>query len=371
MGNIGDAISESVPAVGSSGPTYASTINALLTEFKTRMTARIPLSSLLATSDLDLNGEALLNAGYITLTNEGVSPVASPSNRIAAYAGNLWWVSPSGALQITSGATLNAAGVGGITGDYSGAGPMEFRYDTANTRYDAFANQSTNTWAYVRARGFDIAGSATSAFRLRFNSSVTANASLTWGDASADNGILTVASGTVAAVEAIDQNEQTYFVEHYKTYGALELFHRGYFTGAGVASVNIDGNDAYYYNLSLATGTVTLQIPVETEVTTASLVNPLTVTAIKWKGLINGGGYPTLQVLAQTSGTPPFNLTAPALDAQTLSAQTTATGAMQTVYQTLVTPLQLVGDEMLFARVIAGTNNCDTYSVTLYFSKQS
>lgn len=179
MGNIGDTISDSAPAVSTSGPGYASTINALLTEFKTRLSARIPLSSLLTNSNLDLNGQALLNAAYLTLANESESPVASPVNRVAAYGGNLWWVSPSGAVQLTSGASLNAAGVGGITGDYSGAGPMEFRYDTGNTRYDAFANQSTNTWAYVRARGFDIAGSATSAFRARLLFGGTANVSYT------------------------------------------------------------------------------------------------------------------------------------------------------------------------------------------------
>lgn len=169
MGNIGDTISESAPAVGSAGPTYASTINALLTEFKARLVARIPLSALLANSNLDMNGQAILNAAYITLTNEAVSPsgVASPSNRIAAYNGNLWWVSPTGAVQLTNGASLNASGIGGITGDYSGAGPMEFRYDLANTRYDAFANQSTNTWAYVRGRGFDIAQTSTSNLRTR------------------------------------------------------------------------------------------------------------------------------------------------------------------------------------------------------------
>src|SRR5512139_2044152 len=180
MGNIGDSISDSAPAVGAAGPGYATTINSLLTEIKARLVAKIPLSSMLTNSNLNLNSQALLNAANITLVNEGVSPIASPSNRIAAYAGNLWWVSPSGAVQLTNGNTLNAAGVGGITGDYSGAGPMEFRYDTANTRYDAFANQSTNTWAYVRGRGFDIAGSATSNFRLRQTWGGTANMSLVW-----------------------------------------------------------------------------------------------------------------------------------------------------------------------------------------------
>src|SRR5574341_511798 len=155
MGNIGDAISESAPALATSGPGYASTINALLTEFKTRMTAKIPLSSLLTSGTLDLNGQPLTNAQYITLNNTASTPGSSPIRRLTTYQDNLWYVGASGALKITDGLSLNAAAIGGITGDYSSAGPMQFRYDLANTRYDAFANQSTNTWAYVRARGFD------------------------------------------------------------------------------------------------------------------------------------------------------------------------------------------------------------------------
>src|SRR5512139_138276 len=205
MGNIGDSISDSAPAVGAAGPGYATTINSLLTELKARLVAKVPLSSLLTNSNLNLNSQALLNAANITLVNEGVSPIASPSNRIAAYAGNLWWVSPSGAVQLTNGNTLNAAGVGGITGDYSGAGPMEFRYDTANTRYDAFANQSTNTWAYVRARAFDIAGGATSAFRARLAFGGAANYTYTLPSAAPAAGkfLQMDASGNITASNSL------------------------------------------------------------------------------------------------------------------------------------------------------------------------
>jgi hypothetical protein len=205
MGNIGDTISTSIPTVGSSGPTYATDINALLTEFKARLEARIPLSSLLANSSLDMNGESILNAGYLTLVNV-LSSGASPSNRLEAQAGNLYWVSPTGTVQITNGPSLNAAGIGGITGDYSGAGPMEFRYDTANTRYDAFANQSTNTWAYVRARGFDIAGDATSNFRARLAFGGGANVTYTLPSAApAAKAVLQMdATGAITASTADD-----------------------------------------------------------------------------------------------------------------------------------------------------------------------
>ena len=76
MGNIGDPISTAVPVSGTAGPTYATNVNDLLTEFKARLTAKIPLSSLITNSDLDLSGKALLNAAYVTLAN--TSAAASP-----------------------------------------------------------------------------------------------------------------------------------------------------------------------------------------------------------------------------------------------------------------------------------------------------
>lgn len=374
MGNIGDTITETAPAVGTSGPGYATTINAILTELRARLIKKIPMSALLTNSDLDLNGHALLNAAYITLLDESVSPsgVLSPTNRIAAFDGNLWWISPEGALQISDGPNLNASGVGGITGDYSGAGPMEFRYDLANTRYDAFANQSTNTFAYVRARGFDIAGGATSTKRARLISNVANNIDLTLTESLGDTGVLRSTAGVIEASEAgVDQVTETFFTEHFKTYSALDLFTRGYFQGAGTGAIAFDGNDCPYYRLDTAGGNVMIQVHLDTETTVTNPQNTLLVTGISWKGLINGGGYPTLDLLSQTSGHPPFNTTAPAVNAETLGAQTTASGAMQTVHQDLDTPFEFLGDEMLYARVTAGTNNLDTYSITIHLTKQT
>lgn len=175
MGNIGDPITPSVPVVGAPGPGYATDINAILTELVARMSVKVPLSSISANSTLNLAGSPLINAGYVTLTDLLSSPGATPTNRLTAFGGNLYYVGPSGVCQITVGTQLNAAAIGGITGDYTSAGPMQFRYNTANTRYDAYANFGTNTWAYVRGLGFDIAGGATSSVyaRLLFTGSST------------------------------------------------------------------------------------------------------------------------------------------------------------------------------------------------------
>lgn len=175
MGNIGDPITPSIPIVGASGPQYATDIDAILTEVVARLSTKIPLSSLLTGANFDLGGQSLLNAAYITLTNTSSTPTSSPSNRITAYQGNLYWVSLSGVVQMTSGATINAAGIGGITGDYGGANPAQLYFDAATSRYNAYSNFGTLNLGYIRALGFDVAASATSAFyaRLAFTGGAT------------------------------------------------------------------------------------------------------------------------------------------------------------------------------------------------------
>src|SRR5690349_20303027 len=167
VGNIGDAFSTSIPPVGTFGPGYANSVNLILTEVMTRLAAKVPLSSLNFSSTLDMTGQSIINAAYVTLQNTSSTPGASPVNRLTAYLGNLWYVGPSGALQITNGAALNAAGIGGITGDYGGANPAQFRFVDANQRYDAYDDFPGGAWGCVRALGFDIAAGATSANYLR------------------------------------------------------------------------------------------------------------------------------------------------------------------------------------------------------------
>lgn len=373
MGNIGDTISDSAPAVSTAGPGYATTINALLTEFKTRLVAKIPLSSLLTNSNLDMNGQAILNAAYLTLVNEAVSPVASPVNRFASYQGNAYWISPSGPVQITSGATLNAAGIGGITGDYSGAGPMEFRYDLANTRYDAFSDQSANEWAYVRGLGFDIAGDLDSAFRFRQLYNGTSNVDVTWsevgGPVSGKN-ILTIdSSDVIESTEAIDQFVNTYHTSKYIVLTAIDLFRLGYFSGAGVAAI-ASSSDVFRYNMSLAGGVVDIPIQIPNEGSSVLTQNPISIKSIQWKGLINGGGYPTLEIF-RNKGTATFDVSAQGASSMTLNAIVTSSGATQRAARTCNPAFNITGDQFIVARMTAGTNNLDTYYLIIEYDKQS
>ena len=180
MGSIGDPITPAIPAVGAAGPQFATDLNSILTEVVARLSTKVPNSSINFSTGQDMQGSNILNAGYLTLVNAVSTPSGSPANRLTAFAGDLWYVSPSSAIQLTSGSTLNAAGIGGITGSYGGANPAQFRYDAVNTRYDAFANFGTNTWAYVRGLGFDIAASATSSVFARLQLTAGAVSNITY-----------------------------------------------------------------------------------------------------------------------------------------------------------------------------------------------
>lgn len=165
MGNIGDTITQTIPTVGSSGTAYATNVDLFLTEVKARLEAKVPRSSL-ADGLLDMNGNPIANVSYAHISN-GLAAPTTPTNSLQAYLGNLYWVNTGGAVQITSGTSLNTASLGGITGDYGGSNPAQFRFVDVDQEYYAYDNYSTGAWAYLWARGIDIAAAATGVNRVR------------------------------------------------------------------------------------------------------------------------------------------------------------------------------------------------------------
>lgn len=166
MGSIGDSLPEGdIPAVGTSGTTYASELNLFLTEVKARLEAKVPKASL-AAGALDQNGSAVQNTSYVGIQNAAGAPT-TPSNSLQAFGGNLYWINTGGAVQITSGTTLNTSLVGGITGDYGGANPAQFRFVDADQEYYAYDDFAGGAWARLWAKNFDLAAGPTSSNRLR------------------------------------------------------------------------------------------------------------------------------------------------------------------------------------------------------------
>lgn len=173
MGSIGDAFTPTVPSVGSSGTQYAVDINAALLELITRVSSPVPFSAL-SGSTLDLNNIPAIDFQYLGLYEQPSSPGVSPVGRLERYQNNLYWVGQSGAVQLTNGASINISSAGGFGGDYISAAALA-TYVDAQTRYEFYDNTAGTVWAFLRARGIDVGGTAGSTNFVRIDTGGTAN----------------------------------------------------------------------------------------------------------------------------------------------------------------------------------------------------
>lgn len=168
---IGSTLTNSVPAVGSSGTAYATSVNALLNEMKTAIEGTVPFSAL-SGSTLDMDNVPIIDASYVAFYNTTGTPSAAIAGRFVYSDGELWAVNSTGAIQITSGSGLNASAIGGIGGDYGSPNPASVQFVDAAWRYDFYDNYTALEYGYVRSAGVDIASGghvATSNFaKLRY-----------------------------------------------------------------------------------------------------------------------------------------------------------------------------------------------------------
>lgn len=161
MGSVGDSMSGTpIPAVGSAGTGYATKIVNFLTEVKTRLEARLPMSSLLI-GVLDMANNAIQNIAYAGLYEQASTPTA-PLGSLQRYNNDLYYVGPSGAVRITNDADLNATGIGGITGDYGDPNPAELRFVDADKIYYHYDDYGGGIWATTRQHKVQLAGGSTS-----------------------------------------------------------------------------------------------------------------------------------------------------------------------------------------------------------------
>lgn len=158
--SYGSAMTSNIPTVGASGTQYATDVNEFLTEVQDILESKVPFSALQG-DELDMNNVPLIDAKYVALYDQSVTPVISPAGRFESYQGNVYWVNTSGAVRLTNGAAIDITTSGGIGGDY-GTGPEGFNFVNASARYDAYDNATTGAWAYFRSFGVDIAAGSTS-----------------------------------------------------------------------------------------------------------------------------------------------------------------------------------------------------------------
>lgn len=162
MGSIGEAFTTTVPAVGTSGTAYASSVNALLDEIVERLNVKVPVGSIAAAqADLNMNGNSVLNMDMATFTDLGSAPSGAPYARIAYANGEFYMVTDAGTVRITANGVLDAGSVGGIGGDYGGADPALVDFDGASEAYIFWDDLGAFAYAVLKARGFHVTDETT------------------------------------------------------------------------------------------------------------------------------------------------------------------------------------------------------------------
>lgn len=182
---IGDTITQPIPAASTPGTTYAAQLVAFLQEVKSRLEAKVPLSSLLV-GLLDMDNNAVENVQHVGLYEQANTDDA-PIGGVVNVNGELWFVSSAGDVQLTSAGGLNASGIGGIEGDYGGVNPAKVRFSDGDTTYYFYDDYANAQWARLAARSIDLYGTLTETERVR----------IAWDGGS--NWTLTLPSGPPAA----------------------------------------------------------------------------------------------------------------------------------------------------------------------------
>lgn len=349
MGSIGDTFTPAVPAVGASGTGYATSVNAVLTELITRVSSTVPFSAL-SGSTLDLNNIPAIDFKYLGLYEQTVTPGASPVGRLERFENNLYWVGLSGAVKITNGANLNAAGIGGIGGDYGGANPALVSFVDASNRYDFYDDSSGLVWAHIRCRSIDISGTATGTNFAKISFGGGSNYTLTLPATLPTSGIAVL---TLASSGALARNSTADAITDDIVLNATAKIQHGDRT------LQFTGKD--FYQVS---GTWGYSIPSLLQATVAGtaridlsgLQQGWRIKSVKVRHTKNSAGITTIKVFrsVDASGTE-------------LATLDTTTSGIQTSTLTLGTPYTLATLNTIYVQIAAAANNDALYTIELTY----
>ena len=168
---IGSSLNATPPERGDSPSLAASRIIDTFNRLVAAVEGPVPSAALDVTGDIDLQLHGLENVGQIALGNMADNDEGLPG-WVFRYNNNLWFVHPDGAFQITDGVGLNAAGIGGIGGDY-GAGSESVEYVLADQEYIFL--DAPGDYSDIAVRGVRFVGDTTGYVRVRADVTVDSN----------------------------------------------------------------------------------------------------------------------------------------------------------------------------------------------------
>lgn len=184
--SYGQTLNSTLPAIGESGPGYATKINAFLEELQDIVEAKVTPSGITVNSDLSFSsGGANYLATELKATSfaDQASPLSGGSYPLSLYFadGELYCNDGSGnQVQLTASGLLNAGAVGGITGSGYGADGKTLRWVDASNLYEFKDGSGTDDYADIIASGVRLADGSSNYVALAASSGMSGNYTLTF-----------------------------------------------------------------------------------------------------------------------------------------------------------------------------------------------
>lgn len=168
---IGTDLNLDLPSLSDQLATVVSKTATALAAVETSLSDKATPAGLDMTSQLDMQGNAVVNVSTLRLTAGNFSQLAGA---IFYYTGEFFAVDSTGLVQLTANGAINAAGVGGIVGDYGGVNPAKVTYDDASGEY-RFTEDNAPTYADLRVQDVIYVqnGGGTGSLRITVDSAIT------------------------------------------------------------------------------------------------------------------------------------------------------------------------------------------------------
>lgn len=202
----GSSHTATLPTVSvTTGPTYATQINAAITEIRATVDAKVTPAGITINADLPFTNSGVFYAcTSVERTNyqNKSGTISAGTFPVSVYVtnGNLHYNDGAGnIIQLTSGGALNIAATGGITGSGYGSAGVEVNWESGTTRYRFKSASGADAFAHVAVNDL-LLNDGSGNFITHAAPAISADYTVTWPTAvpAATNVMMMSSAGTIS-----------------------------------------------------------------------------------------------------------------------------------------------------------------------------